>query len=289
MNLCPQQIAAPLAPVTAAAARAAHRPALPSSATPIKVQQSHWSLFACAVMSRPLLAPALADRLTSSGVPLSCAGCPLDLDPEADDYPPFEVDYDSQLLGTVSEFGRQVVIGTNKSDWIKEVTDLEGSLAGLLKQAWQEGTPKDSSSPGVFEARALLPPVGIEGVFKSVVRPSLDLAGLCLSEKEKVEEIPPRLSITNGSFIPSSHHGKTDSVMVFPDFTLVDVPVSEEGAETFEKHYLRDGVPRGGNHVLAEGEGSGEIEGGVRSWALPYRAVILICASLFPHCGLDSR
>jgi hypothetical protein len=61
-------------------------------------------------------------------------------------------------------------------------------------------------------------------------------------------------------------------VLVFPDYKLVkDVPATSEGASELWKAALDPAVGREGNPT----------DSGMKSWILPYSAVILLCKFTF--------
>jgi hypothetical protein len=57
--------------------------------------------------------------------------------------------------------------------------------------------------------------------------------------------------------------------VIFPDFKYVEqVPISREGASSFYKQHLEPSLGR-----------SGAKQATLKSWVLPYKAVILLCPS----------
>jgi hypothetical protein len=74
-----------------------------------------------------------------------------------------------------------------------------------------------------------------------------------------------RLSVLNGSHCEL---GSAHTVLVFPDYKLVkDVPATVEGAAQFWKAAVDPAVGIEGKRG----------EGEMKSWVLPYAAVILLC------------
>ncbi|KAG1753811.1 Sucrase/ferredoxin-like-domain-containing protein [Suillus paluster] len=147
-------------------------------------------------------------KLKAADVPVTTAECRSCADPCDQDHDDFssklDIDMDSDLLGSVKPYRRQVVISTGKSDWAKEVTEAEGTLAAFLNAANSSlGTskkPKSSSDPPAT------------GLFSHTE------AG--------------RLSILNGSHRSFSDDESHETVIVLPDFMVVSgVPRTLAGAE----------------------------------------------------------
>lgn len=79
--------------------------------------------------------------------------------------------------------------------------------------------------------------------------------------------------ILNGSHRTASEDSTHNTVIVLPDYTFVnDVPESFDGATDLWKSSLDPTLARGGK-VLESFRGGSEL----KSWALPYNIVILIC------------
>lgn len=140
----------------------------------------------------------------------------------------------------------QVVISTGKSDWPREVTEVSNSLAEHLNNVHSK-LVSSSSAPRPSKSSGAPP-----GVFTS-------------AESH-------RLSVLNGSHreVGSS---KDHTVLVFPDYKLVkSVPATAEGAADLWKAAIDPAVG-------IEGK-----KDGMKSWILPYAAVVLLCkfASITP-------
>ncbi|GAA5935162.1 hypothetical protein JCM3775_007220 [Rhodotorula graminis] len=232
---------------------------------------------------RPAPPPALLEALRTARVPLesfdeACAACAECDDTDAADYPKgFEMDLETTMLGSVNPLGRQILVSTGKSDWIREVTDDADSIPGLVRAVFDEtsaaGTPSEKKGLlGKFGAMVLGgdkkkedEQEGIPGVHPSSAAPPAD--GVVSS----------KLSILSSSFISSSHEGHRESVIVLPDYKVVhEVEASRAAVGELVKGYLRPEVGRAG---------AGELSGSLRSWPLPYQCVILLCS----HRKRDKR
>ena len=102
----------------------------------------------------------------------------------------------------------QVVISTGKSDWEKDVTSVQDSLAAhlLAASASSSTTGGSSEEPGDKKSGKSVP-----GVFTH----------LCAN----------RIAILNGSLHTISHDTDKETVLVFPDYKVVyDVDRSLDGA-----------------------------------------------------------
>lgn len=189
---------------------------------------------------RPPPPAPLLTALSTSHVPLvslqdACASCEHHDGEAVEDYPSgFDADLDSVMLGTMKNYGRQILISTGKSDWAREVTDESASLAGLVKAAYEsDGAKGEAKGPGKLLGKLSKKLLGggdkpvddaaLTGVFPSsavVPRPTQE------------PSTAPKLSILNASFLPSSHQDGVESVMVLPDFTIVqEVPETAAGAK----------------------------------------------------------
>lgn len=142
----------------------------------------------------------------------------------------------------------QVVISTGKTDWDREVTETKGSLAAYLVGAKNhnslpiaEPTPPSTPAPKAVRSPA--------GVFRS-------------TDSTKI-------SILNGSHNTMSDDTDQETVLVFPDYTLVsDVPRTKEGALGLWESAVDPNVERGG--AIME-------KTPFKTWVLPYSCVILLC------------
>ncbi|KAI6047120.1 Sucrase/ferredoxin-like-domain-containing protein [Pisolithus marmoratus] len=173
------------------------------------------------------------DVLKFMDVPVTdadCRFCPDPCDQDHDDVPKMNIDTESDLLGSVKPFRRQVVVSTGKSDWHQEVTEADGTLAAFLcsankrRHTRSDSTGKASSSPNDDEP---LP----SGLF--------------------TQDTSDRLSILNGSHhsLSLQHDSAStlETVIILPDYKVItDVPRSLEGAETLWKSALDPAYGRSG-------------------------------------------
>lgn len=203
------------------------------------------------------------DVLKFMDVPVTdadCRFCPDPCDQDHDDVPKMNIDTESDLLGSVKPFRRQVVVSTGKSDWHQEVTEADGTLAAFLcsankrRHTRSDSTGKASSSPNDDEP---LP----SGLF--------------------TQDTSDRLSILNGSHhsLSLQHDSAStlETVIILPDYKVItDVPRSLEGAETLWKSALDPAYGRSG----APGRSDT-----FKSWILPYSCLILLCS----HKRRDKR
>ncbi|KWU42107.1 hypothetical protein RHOSPDRAFT_30239 [Rhodotorula sp. JG-1b] len=229
---------------------------------------------------------ALVEALRRANVPLetyadACAACDEPCDDDQDDlaYPSgFEVDLESQMLGELKPYGRQVIVSTGKSDWIREVTDDETSIPGLVKAEYDR-LQKASDGRGGLLAKLgskVFGDKGSGGDAKSDVTEDLPGVHPSSAAAPRNGSVSSRLSILSGSFISSSHHGHRESVISLPDFKVInEVEASSASVEELVKRYLDPSIGRAGSAL------SGEL----RSWPLPYHCVILLCS----HRKRDKR
>ncbi|KAJ7100106.1 Sucrase/ferredoxin-like-domain-containing protein [Mycena belliarum] len=192
-------------------------------------------------------------QLSASAVPVSTAGCRTCADPCEEghgDYPGrFTVDMETQMLGSVSPFRRQILICTGKTDWDMEIT-WAGGLAGLISSTYSKTRSVSSHQPNGTQ----VPP--ITGIF----------------DPSEFSE----LSILNGNH-KSICDENLETVLVFPDFMVVSgIPPTREGAQMF-RDVLDPNLPR----ML----GSAEAGSTLKTWVLPYSCVITFCS----HKRRDKR
>ncbi|CAE6487088.1 unnamed protein product [Rhizoctonia solani] len=208
---------------------------------------------ALSLVRSPPQVEELGSKLDSAGVPFTldpCRACADPCDLGHEEWPNrFDVDLSSDMLGSVKPYGRQVVISTGKSDWVREVTEESNSLAEHLNNVHgklvSSSTARPSKSGGA--------PAGVFTASDST-----------------------RLSILNGSHREVGCTPKTHTVLVFPDYKLVkDVPPTNESASELWKAVLDPAVG-------IEGKAT---DSGMKSWILPYSAVILLCS----HKRRDNR
>ncbi|KAH9844197.1 Sucrase/ferredoxin-like-domain-containing protein [Rhodofomes roseus] len=183
-------------------------------------------------------------ELKAADIPVSevdCRGCANPCDEGHDEYPPrFDVDMETEMLGSMKPYAMQVVISTGKSDWEKEVTDASGTLAAYVDAARGESKPpKDKSANSAPAANGV---GGLPGVYKS-------------TETSKV-------TILNGSHRTVSDDATHETVLVFPQYKVVaDVESSADGAKKL-LHSLKN---------AKESEG-------LKTYVLPYASVVMLCS-----------
>ncbi|KAI5894141.1 uncharacterized protein SCHCODRAFT_02623840 [Schizophyllum commune H4-8] len=159
------------------------------------------------------------------------------------------------------------IISTGKSDWDIEVTWTKGSLASYLSRVKTKSKPWGSltSSPAASASDPNTPPVKpVSGVFASTSSSWLSIlngshATLC--------DDP-----TSGS--SSSHAPPHETVLVFPDYTLV----TGVGRTQADAQALYD-------TALAPGASPGNTPPEMGTWVIPYGVVILLCS----HKRRDNR
>ncbi|KIM45829.1 hypothetical protein M413DRAFT_440875 [Hebeloma cylindrosporum] len=214
----------------------------------------------------------LCRTLRASAVPVSTADCracadPCDLGHEA--YPRrFDVDMDTNMLGTVKPYHRQIVISTGKSDWEREITDDGNSLAAALHEVTTSDSQTTSTPPtpaptptGTPKPASPLPGKG--------VRPAV--TGLFQTSDSK------RTSVLNGSHKTLSCEDDHESVLVFPDFQVVtEVRRSVQGAHELWESAVDPEIGRDGSYLE---------KSILKTWILPYSCVILLCS----HRKRDNR
>ncbi|PIL37050.1 hypothetical protein GSI_00742 [Ganoderma sinense ZZ0214-1] len=208
-------------------------------------------------------------QLQDADIPVSdapCRGCADPCDEGHDEYPKFDVDHETQMLGSVKPYGRQVLISTGKTDWSHDVTWDKGTLAWHLSGA--SGGHKDKE---LIEKR--------KG-----------------DKKKKAEDKPPhgasirgifdanpfklkRVSILNGSHRTVSDDPNKDTALVFPDWkVLTEIAPTQAGAEALYEHSVSPYLPLSAPPPPKNA-------GSLKSWILPYACVILLCS----HKRRDNR
>ncbi|KAF8169855.1 Sucrase/ferredoxin-like-domain-containing protein [Mycena galopus ATCC 62051] len=183
-------------------------------------------------------------QLSASAVPVTSAECRTCANPcedEHGDYPGrFTVDMETQMLGSVDPFRRQIFISTGKTDWDMEVTWTSGSLAAFVFRAHRRTAVTRST------VNANLPRV--PGLFNA-------------SDSSWI-------SILNGSHKTISEEPELETVLVFPDFMIVaGVPSSREGAELLWNTALDPQIPR----IVGSTDN-------FSTWVIPYSVVITFCS-----------
>ncbi|GAA5949900.1 hypothetical protein JCM3765_007731 [Sporobolomyces pararoseus] len=257
--------------------------------------------------SRPSPSSSTLSQLESRGVPIeslleACKACSDDCDDQddVDPYPRgFDVDMESEMLGSFKGFSRQVVISTGKSDWDREVTEIPNSFAQLLRQESEskppvQGEGEGSKTPSFLGnlARKFSSSVSISNSSSpSSSSPSeTPTPGLNPSILTSPISAPTNLSILNSSFVSNSHSHDRESIMIFPDYKVVHEVVSNSSkhAKQVYKRYLDPSNQTRFNpsSSLSDSDSEQEEEGGsLKSWPLPYKAVILLCS----HKKRDKR
>jgi len=182
-------------------------------------------------------------ELKAAAIPVSeadCRSCANPCDEGHEEYPSkFDVDMETQMLGSVKPYARQLVISTGKSDWQKEVTDAQGTLAAYLDAARGDIPKSKSKKQPQQSTGAALP-----GIHSS-------------SETSKV-------TILNGSHNTICDDTTHETVLVFPDYKVVtEVERSEEGAKKLLKSI---------------GKNATSAEKALKTFVLPYACVILLCS-----------
>jgi hypothetical protein len=144
------------------------------------------------------------------------------------------------MLGSVKPFRRQVVISTGKSDWEKEVTEAQGTLAAYLLQVQTKHSAP--AKPQETEQEETAPS---SGVFSS-------------SDSN-------RIAIVNGSHETLSEDCTRETVLLFPDYKLVvGIPRSLDGAQDLWNGAVDPALDR-----------LGVEQSSFKSWILPYSCVIM--------------
>jgi hypothetical protein len=193
--------------------------------------------------------------------------------PGHESYPSrFDVDRETQMLGSVKPYRRQVcffqalsyvflkrlqvVISTGKLDWDRDIASTKGSLASYLSTT-QSKRGSISSSPN-SESRISKAP----GIF--------DAADAT------------RISILNGSHDSISEDCSQDTVLIFPDYVLVsEVPRTLEGAQRLWDGHIDPIVGRSGVPIDSR-PNEKKI---CNTWIIPYSCVILLCQCLLSSCS----
>ncbi|GJN91962.1 hypothetical protein Rhopal_004990-T1 [Rhodotorula paludigena] len=233
---------------------------------------------------RPAPPAALVDALRAAHIPVesleeACRACgeACDEDDDAElDYPKgFDMDLESTMLGELKPYGRQILVSTGKSDWIREVTDDDESITGLVRKAYDNAV-KDEVKGGKGVLGKLgnklfggsggdKDEAGPPGVHPSSAAPPIDTS------------VSSKLSVLASSFVSSSHEGHRESVIVLPDYKVVhEVEASRVAAEELVQGYLQPDAGRAG---------AADATGSLRSWPLPYHCIVLLCS----HRKRDKR
>ncbi|KAF8803860.1 hypothetical protein BYT27DRAFT_7195197 [Phlegmacium glaucopus] len=195
----------------------------------------------------------LCRTLRSFDVPVTTDGCractePCDLGHEA--YPRrFNVDMDTQMLGSVKSYHRQIIISTGKSDWDNDITDDKNSLAAAMTKVTSNAPPTPANPK---DTRT--PPMGLFHTSDS-----------------------NRTSVLNGSHRTLCHKDDHETVLVFPDFKVVtEVRRSLQGAQELWDSAIDPSLGCSGPYLERSA---------LKTWVLPYSCVILLCS----HKKRDNR
>ena len=190
----------------------------------------------------------------------------------------FEQDWDTDLPGSGGPpRGRVVVISTGKSDWERDHTVCQhlASLGPLSDKQDEKGglaykLHKHISSLKTPEPSADKDAKGVQ----AFVKPTTDICSSSL----------PAPSLYSSSLISQSDDPEDQTVLVFPDWKVVhEVENSHDGAKCLYENVLKAGVGRAGTHL--DGDAADGV-GRLRSWILPYRAIVLLCeAQHSAGCG----
>ncbi|KXN87889.1 Altered inheritance of mitochondria protein 32 [Leucoagaricus sp. SymC.cos] len=209
------------------------------------------------VLGRPADTEEVCSQLRASSVPVSSADCrscsdPCDLGHDA--YPSrFEVDWETQMLGSVPPYNRQIVISTGKADWERVITDAKGSLATHLSQL-KTSLPEEQK---LTQHATVKSPRQAAGLFRT--------------------SDSTRVSVLNGSHRSICEDDDNETVLVFPDFKVVtEVERTIQGAQELWDSSLDPSVGRTG--AFPE-------KSQLKTWVLPYSCVILLCS----HKKRDNR
>ncbi|KAF8974602.1 Sucrase/ferredoxin-like-domain-containing protein [Flammula alnicola] len=211
---------------------------------------------------------ALCRSLRASAVPVSTADCracadPCDLGHEA--YPRrFDIDMDTQMLGSVKPYHRQIVISTGKADWQRDITDDKDSLAAAILEVTSTNlhpphppltiTPTSPNPASPSSGKGVRPATGLFHTSDST-----------------------RTSVLNGSHKTVCHEEDHESVLVFPDFKVVtEVRRSVQGAHELWESAVDPSVGRDACYLE---------KSILKTWILPYSCVILLCS----HKKRDNR
>ncbi|KAI0832314.1 Sucrase/ferredoxin-like-domain-containing protein [Trametes gibbosa] len=206
-------------------------------------------------------------QLQAADVPVTdapCRGCADPCDEGHDEYPKFDVDLETQMLGSVKPYARQIVISTGKSDWVREVTDAKGTLAAYVDEISSSGRPPKDKDPSKKSKDG----GGAPAVHSAHVPGIFDSSNLAKNK---------RVTILNGSHRTVSTDHDRDTVLVFPDYRVVtEVARTHDGADQLWTHAVSPSlalyeVPPGSTAV--------------KSWIIPYSCVILLCS----HKRRDNR
>ncbi|KAF8204938.1 Sucrase/ferredoxin-like-domain-containing protein [Pholiota molesta] len=210
----------------------------------------------------------LCRSLRASAVPVSTADCracadPCDLGHEA--YPRrFDIDMDTNMLGSVKSYHRQIVISTGKADWERDITDDKDSLAAAISEITSSNHHRQTSPTTPASPKPASPPSSVG----KGVRP---VTGLFHTSDST------RTSVLNGSHRTVCDEDDHDTVLIFPDFKVVtEVRRSIQGAQELWESAVDPSVGRDGSYLE---------KSTLKTWILPYSCVVLLCS----HKKRDNR
>ncbi|KAL0580774.1 hypothetical protein V5O48_001239 [Marasmius crinis-equi] len=176
--------------------------------------------FKAAVLGDDLDPESIADQLELGGIPITDADCRNCADPCDEGHEPypskFDVDMETQMLGTVKAYHRQIVISTGKIDWDREITTMKGTLAFHFEH-------------DVDRHKALFNSTSANRTAKSANNHSLrSVTGVHDTTDPKIT----RVTVLNGSHRTLMDDEELDTVLIFPDYKLVcGVPRTKEGVQ----------------------------------------------------------
>ncbi|KAJ7638602.1 Sucrase/ferredoxin-like-domain-containing protein [Roridomyces roridus] len=151
-----------------------------------------------------------------------------------------------------------ILISTGKSDWDREITETQGSLAAYVAEIQPPPLPPTP------------PPISIDMVSEKAITP---VPGVFSS----TDSNSTRLSILNGSHQTVTDVDDLETVIVLPDYTMVvGVPSTLDGAKELWHTALDPPLPRMG---LTPKTSS------FQTWVLPYSCIIFLCS----HKRRDNR
>lgn len=156
-----------------------------------------------------------------------------------------------------------MIISTGQTNWAKEVTEVDGTLAYYLADH-----DAHHSTSGSHRGR------------REDESVTTDIPGFISTEGTS------RLMILNGSLRSASDDPSLHTVLVLPDYVVVnEVPESKEGASDLWRSQLDAQVGRGGR-LLKQPEANVDL----KTWPIPYDVVIMLCEfrSLLPHLEIHS-
>ncbi|KAL7412620.1 Sucrase/ferredoxin-like-domain-containing protein [Mrakia frigida] len=199
----------------------------------------------------PLPIPSQLEDLKSQ-LPIACSSCDsCEDDEEEGEFPElpskFDMDLETEMLGDIIKpMNRLTIIATSKTDWQHEIAETPASLAFHLSQVEKRKAVRPTPSGTSVE-----PPIEIPGLYDT-------------QEMSK-------LAVLASSIEVDEEEGKT-CALLFPDFKYISaIPISKEGAHALYDQNLDPSVSALGHPASSSDEQ-------LRSWILPYRAVVLLCS-----------